>query len=1287
MASFSIAAVAGPAGNFIRSQNTLQPGATFYVSSGTVTNLQTTTLKFGDGTTQTTAGGAGSSSLEIKEGTTTIATSVSTISFNVNGFDLSTGVNIVNVNLSSPSITRGQAAYFAGDSITYGAGATPSGVNDGYPARISTYFNWAKKILAVASSNVADYAYQIFPGYIHTEVGSGYSSGPTVVTSTDTFVIWGDYNGLRDFGSVASYVTHHENTLKAVAAYAAIPQTSKFTGQSSTVTRTGTWANSPYYGGSLGTQSSTLNSNVSFNAKGKSVYVCMLNFSASTSPYSGGVSGRPDTVGSSFTITIDGVVISTYPNFRAYGNRGGYNGGDLYLPVGLNYAPWLYRIDNLKDTEHSVVVNVSSGHANKPITFLWGTGSGNIQYSPYSGPNVILVNTIRPLLAGGSSLTTESAITDAIDNFHNAQFKVSRELSNDGLRVTYVDTNPYYNKNTASADNVHPNNTGHQQIADAIAYGVSNLENSFRSGNLAGNTNYFPEGIKVSSSIFITTSDSIDIYKQNSTVNDYEKLTIGWEGDVANIEAKTSGSGTAKRIQFKAGNNSEDAFSVLSLSRQSAPPFYVGVPGAAVASAFPEYFKFIVEPSGLQGSSGSPAVIYSSAPVNQSGTAGYDMFRLNVIETTTGSGEKNLIRVSKNSVDKFIVRSDGDVIVTSTFSVNSSTIALNGTTYYWTAGAGSPGQFLTTDGASRPTLTWTTSAGGGGGSSPLGVFKNGVEVSSPTAQINFSGSYWGVNLGGASTATITLIGGSTHYIQNTNILQAGTTFYVSSGTVQDEFFVLGDANIGNPGATSAQLVVKGGASGTDLMQLQRTSGATSTYGFALAGGGLSFRDVTSGFVTNGMYGDGGLNNFTFGVRNQTTTDSRIDRLSAKSFNSGTNINGTEFQIYGSLGTGSGTPGDINFYTGSVGSSGSSLQTGTQRATIKNNTGNFGILTSTPNASLEINSATGANLRLTYNDSDGGAANYADLRMSSGGDLTITSSGGETRISSAAVMLSTVAIANGSYTPGSKVGTSLISYPYLNHSIFKSTAPYTLLDSTPLGDMTFPGVLNVISNADKSGDQPIAKFMKEITIEETTGLSDVFSIFNSSVSSNVEIHSNSSINSNNGTAINLKDSDSSNYVSFRSSETLAYNQEYVLPVSTNVIGSVLAIEGERADGKRTTRWKPDQRQLHIPVANPSAGTYLIGKAINGMTIKSINCVVDPAGTGENTVIQFQECDSNGDSCADVDSGTDITCGNTNTADDGTLSNPSIDANDWYALEIVSVSGTVTQLNITVNYEQQ
>lgn len=64
------------------------------------------------------------------------------------------------------------------------------------------------------------------------------------------------------------------------------------------------------------------------------------------------------------------------------------------------------------------------------------------------------------------------------------------------------------------------------------------------------------------------------------------------------------------------------------------------------------------------------------------------------------------------------------------------------------------------------------------------------------------------------------------------------------------------------------------------------------------------------------------------------------------------------------------------------------------------TGNVGVKTTAPDKALEINSDTGANLRLTYNDSDGSASNYADFSMSSSGDLTIIPSGGNVAVNGA-----------------------------------------------------------------------------------------------------------------------------------------------------------------------------------------------------------------------------------------------------------------------------------------------
>ncbi|KKU23322.1 MAG: Outer membrane autotransporter barrel domain protein, partial [Candidatus Woesebacteria bacterium GW2011_GWC2_47_16] len=54
----------------------------------------------------------------------------------------------------------------------------------------------------------------------------------------------------------------------------------------------------------------------------------------------------------------------------------------------------------------------------------------------------------------------------------------------------------------------------------------------------------------------------------------------------------------------------------------------------------------------------------------------------------------------------------------------------------------------------------------------------------------------------------------------------------------------------------------------------------------------------------------------------------------------------------------------------------------------------GINTFAADKALEINSPDGNNLRLTYNDSNGSAANYTDFSLGATGDLTITPSGGD-----------------------------------------------------------------------------------------------------------------------------------------------------------------------------------------------------------------------------------------------------------------------------------------------------
>jgi len=62
---------------------------------------------------------------------------------------------------------------------------------------------------------------------------------------------------------------------------------------------------------------------------------------------------------------------------------------------------------------------------------------------------------------------------------------------------------------------------------------------------------------------------------------------------------------------------------------------------------------------------------------------------------------------------------------------------------------------------------------------------------------------------------------------------------------------------------------------------------------------------------------------------------------------------------------------------------------TKWMTFDTTTGNVGLGTTAPDKPLEINSATGLGLRLTYNDANGSAADYVDLTVGSNGGLTVT----------------------------------------------------------------------------------------------------------------------------------------------------------------------------------------------------------------------------------------------------------------------------------------------------------
>jgi hypothetical protein len=108
------------------------------------------------------------------------------------------------------------------------------------------------------------------------------------------------------------------------------------------------------------------------------------------------------------------------------------------------------------------------------------------------------------------------------------------------------------------------------------------------------------------------------------------------------------------------------------------------------------------------------------------------------------------------------------------------------------------------------------------------------------------------------------------------------------------------------------------------------------------------------------------------------------------------------------------------------------------------------------------------------------------------------------------------------------------------------------------------------------------------------------------------------------------------------------------------------------------------ETYVRESPSDSDSFLLFKAPEDLTITDIDCIVDPADSGESVIIDVQECDSAGDNCVTVDA--TITCDNDGASDDGSLSNGSIDSGDWLLIDTGTVTGTVTQLSVTILYQR-
>jgi len=141
------------------------------------------------------------------------------------------------------------------------------------------------------------------------------------------------------------------------------------------------------------------------------------------------------------------------------------------------------------------------------------------------------------------------------------------------------------------------------------------------------------------------------------------------------------------------------------------------------------------------------------------------------------------------------------------------------------AGSGTYATSLTVAGQNVCQANGTNCPASSGGSSALQVTESGVQITSPTASINFYGGDFNLSAIG-STSTVYMSPDTTNYIHNTSSLQSGATMYVSSGTVATQFNSLGHSFFG--GASAADADVEFFNDANVIFNVQRTINGSVT---------------------------------------------------------------------------------------------------------------------------------------------------------------------------------------------------------------------------------------------------------------------------------------------------------------------------------------------------------------------------------------------------------------------------------------------------------------------------
>lgn len=254
------------------------------------------------------------------------------------------------------------------------------------------------------------------------------------------------YNNMRVYGNDTDWQSDFKSKLWAVAAWSALPIGAVKLARDQTITYKGQWQNIDVYGGGLTKYSTRNGAKVEFELQGTILYIGMTDLN--------GQSGQVKV--ETRDISGEGSWIDK-GTYECYGVILAPQRPPLPVPT-----PRLIRLTGYSGngTLHDVRLTVVSPDG-KNVAFDWAAGNTETR-DFYLGECL-------PMSATGYTVPANHGSDAAVSNYNMDIADVANTLAGDGLKVHLVHASEYYNLSTdVCSDNVHPNELGHQHIAEAF---------------------------------------------------------------------------------------------------------------------------------------------------------------------------------------------------------------------------------------------------------------------------------------------------------------------------------------------------------------------------------------------------------------------------------------------------------------------------------------------------------------------------------------------------------------------------------------------------------------------------------------------------------------------------------------------------------------------------------------------------------------------------------------------------------------------------------------------------